>query len=298
MRRSWLFRLWRNRSGAAGLILIVLFLAAALAGALGLTPYPPNEQHAKDRMQPPSRQYIFGTDEFGRDVYSRLIRGATNSLSIAFVSVALASVAGATLGTVGGYFGGRTDNTIMRIMDLFFAFPAILLALAIIAALGPGFRNTILAISIVYMPIFARVARGPVLTVRATEYVTAARCIGAKHGRILGRHVFPNITPPLIVQVSLALSWAILTEAGLELPGSRHPAARTVVGQHVERGSIPAGTRAVAGDFPGPGDHVLRAGLQSARRWAERRSRPPDAGSMRFEAAVKAEAKAFKRLIG
>jgi peptide/nickel transport system permease protein len=219
MRRSWLFRLWRNRSGAAGLLLIALFLAAALAGALGLTPYPPNQQHAKDRMQPPSRQYIFGTDEFGRDVYSRLIRGATNSLSIAFVSVALASVVGATLGTLAGYFGGRTDNTIMRIMDLFFAFPAILLALAIIAALGPGFRNTILAVSIVYMPIFARVARGPVLTVRATEYVTAARCVGARDGRILGRHVLPNIAPPLIVQVSLALSWAILTEAGLSFLG-------------------------------------------------------------------------------
>jgi len=219
MRRSWLFRLWRNRSGAAGLILIVLFLAAALAGALGLTPYPPNEQHAKDRMQPPSRQYVFGTDEFGRDVYSRLIRGATNSLSIAFVSVAVASVIGSTLGTLAGYFGGRADNTIMRIMDLFFAFPAILLALAIIAALGPGFRNTILAISIVYMPIFARVARGPVLTVRATEYVTAARCVGARDGRILGRHVLPNIAPPLIVQVSLALSWAILTEAGLSFLG-------------------------------------------------------------------------------
>jgi peptide/nickel transport system permease protein len=197
----------------------VLFLAAALAGALGLTPYPPNEQHAKDRMQSPSRQYVFGTDEFGRDVYSRLIRGATNSLSIAFVSVALASVIGSTLGTLAGYFGGRADNTIMRIMDLFFAFPAILLALAIIAALGPGFRNTILAISIVYMPIFARVARGPVLTVRATEYVTAARCVGARDGRILGRHVLPNIAPPLIVQVSLALSWAILTEAGLSFLG-------------------------------------------------------------------------------
>ena len=219
MRRAWLFRLWRNRSGAAGLVLIVLFLAAALAGALGLTPYPPNEQHAKDRMQPPSRQYIFGTDEFGRDVYSRLIRGATNSLSIAFVSVAVASVIGSTLGTLAGYFGGRVDNTIMRIMDLFFAFPAILLALAIIAALGPGFRNTILAISVVYMPIFARVARGPVLTVRATEYVTAARCVGARDGRILGRHVLPNIAPPLIVQVSLALSWAILTEAGLSFLG-------------------------------------------------------------------------------
>jgi peptide/nickel transport system permease protein len=219
MRRSWLFRLWRNRSGAAGLVLIALFLAAALAGALGLTPYPPNQQHAKDRMQPPSRQYVFGTDEFGRDVYSRLIRGATNSLRIALVSVALASVVGAALGTLAGYFGGRADNTIMRIMDLFFAFPAILLALAIIAALGPGFRNTILAISVVYMPIFARVARGPVLTVRATEYVTAARCVGARDGRILGHHVLPNIAPPLIVQVSLALSWAILTEAGLSFLG-------------------------------------------------------------------------------
>ncbi len=127
--------------------------------------------------------------------------------------------AGTLLGVLAGYTGGTADNLIMRIMDLFFAFPAILLAMAIVAALGPGANNTILAISVVYTPIFARVARGPVLTVKGMEFVTAARAIGARDGRILSRHIFPNITAPLIVQVSLALSWAILTEAGLSFLG-------------------------------------------------------------------------------
>ncbi len=170
-------------------------------------------------MQAPSAKYLLGTDEFGRDVFSRIIRGATNSLRIGLLSVALATVLGTLLGTVAGYLGGRTDNIIMRVMDLFFAFPAILLAMAIVAALGPGANNTILAISVVYMPIFARVARGPVLSVKAMEFVTAARCIGAGDERILARHILPNITAPLIVQISLALSWSILTEAGLSFLG-------------------------------------------------------------------------------
>ncbi len=170
-------------------------------------------------MTGPSRQYLLGTDEFGRDQLSRLIRGATNSLRVALLSVLLASVLGTFLGVLAGYAGGTVDNLIMRVMDMFFAFPAILLAMAIMAALGPGANNTILAISVVYTPIFARVARGPVLTVKGMEFVTAARAIGARDGRILGRHIFPNITAPLIVQVSLALSWAILTEAGLSFLG-------------------------------------------------------------------------------
>jgi peptide/nickel transport system permease protein len=120
---------------------------------------------------------------------------------------------------IGGYAGGWLDNLIMRVMDLFFAFPAILLALSIVAALGPGLSNTVLAIAVVYTPIFARVARGPVLCTKAMEFVEAARSIGAGHGRILLRHILPGITAPLLVQVSLALSWAMLTEAGLSFLG-------------------------------------------------------------------------------
>ena len=135
------------------------------------------------------------------------------------MSVSAATLAGTLLGTVAGYVGGLADNVIMRVMDLFFAFPAILLALFIVAALGPGMKNTILAIAVVYTPIFARVARGPVLALKEVEYVSAARCIGAKHARILARHILPNTTAPIIVQISLALSWAMLTEAGLSFLG-------------------------------------------------------------------------------
>ncbi len=219
MSKSALSRLLHNYSGLIGLALVLLFLAAAVAGALGVSPYPPAEQHAKDRMTGPSSRYLLGADEFGRDQLSRVIRGAWNSLRIALLAVLLSSAAGTLLGVLAGYAGGTADNLIMRIMDLFFAFPAILLAMAIVAALGPGANNTILAISVVYTPIFARVARGPVLTVKGMEFVTAARAVGARDGRILGRHIFPNITAPLIVQVSLALSWAILTEAGLSFLG-------------------------------------------------------------------------------
>jgi len=218
-KQSFLPRLLRNSSGAIGLVLIAIFLLAAILGALGPTPFPSSEQHAKDRMQAPSATYRLGTDEFGRDVFSRIIRGATNSLRIALLSVALATVLGTFLGTVAGYVGGKADNLIMRIMDLFFAFPAILLAMAIVAALGPGANNTVLAIAVVYMPIFARVARGPVLSVKGMEFVTAARSVGVRDTRILGRHILPNITAPLIVQISLALSWSILTEAGLSFLG-------------------------------------------------------------------------------
>ena len=162
---------------------------------------------------------LLGTDEFGRDILSRLMHGATNSLRIALISVTLACLLGATLGMTSGYIGGVFDNAMMRVMDLFFAFPAILLALTIVAALGPGAFNTILAISVVYTPIFARVARGPVLSLKNMEFVQAAQAIGTRHPRILLRHVLPNALAPIIVQITLALSWAMLTEAGLSFLG-------------------------------------------------------------------------------
>jgi peptide/nickel transport system permease protein len=212
-------RLLRNRSGAVGLVLVALFLIMGVLGALELTPYPPNEQHTVDRMQGPSAEYVMGTDLFGRDVASRLMRGAANSLRVALQSVALSTALGATIGMIAGYLGGIVDNTIMRVMDIFFAFPTLLLALLVVATFGPGLNNTILAITVVYSPIFARVARGPVLSIKEMEFVTAARCLGLREWRILASHVLPNALAPLIVQASLALSWSLITEAGLSFLG-------------------------------------------------------------------------------
>mgnify|MGYP001260869901 FL=1 len=216
---TFLRRLISNRSGAVGLVLVTVYLIVGLLGWIGLTPYPALEQHARDRLQAPSATYLMGTDLFGRDIASRIMGGAANSLRVALLSVSLATAFGTLLGTLSGYFGGLFDIIVMRVMDVFFALPALLLALVVVSVLGPGMNNTVLAIGTVYTPIFARVARGPVLAVKQMEYVQAARCIGAGDARILYQHVLPNTLAPLIVQVSLALSWSLLTEAGLSFLG-------------------------------------------------------------------------------
>lgn len=226
-RGAGLRRLFANRSGTVGLAIIVIYLVVALLGAVRATPFPPNENHARDRLKPPSAQYVFGTDLLGRDVASRIMEGAANSLRVAILAVVFAGAIGTLLGTVSGYAGGRVDNLLMRIMDVFFAFPALLMALVVVTILGAGVNTTVLAIAIIYTPIFARVARGPVLSVKEMEFVTAARSIGVRGGGILWRHIFPNTLAPLIVQVSLALSWALLTEAALSFLGlgTQPPAA-------------------------------------------------------------------------
>ncbi len=160
-----------------------------------------------------------GTDLFGRDIASRLMEGAANSLRVALLSVGVATTLGTLLGTLAGYVGGLFDNIVMRTMDVFFALPALLLALVIVTVFGAGINTTVLAIAIVYTPIFARVARAPVLAVKQMEFVTAARCLGMRDGNIILRHVLPNTLAPLIVQVSLALSWSLLTEAALSFLG-------------------------------------------------------------------------------
>ncbi len=226
-RTGLLRRLLRNRSGTVGLAIVTFYVLVGLLGVLRITPFPPAENHARDRLKPPSEVYVMGTDLLGRDVASRIIEGAANSLRVALVSVALATLVGTTLGTISGYVGGLLDNVIMRVMDVFFALPALLMALVVVSVLGAGVNTTVLAIAIVYTPIFARVARGPVLSVKAMEFVVAARSIGVRGGGILWRHILPNTLAPLIVQVSLALSWALLTEAGLSFLGlgTQPPAA-------------------------------------------------------------------------
>jgi peptide/nickel transport system permease protein len=207
-----------NASSAIGLVLIVLYAVVAIMGAVGATPYS-SDRPSRDRLQPPSAAHWMGTDMLGRDVASRIMKGATNSMRVAAVSVVLSGIIGTLLGVLAGYIGGFVDSLIMRSSDVIFAFPALLLALLVIAVMGPGLNSAIIAITIVYTPIFARVARGPVLSLKAVEYVTAARCIGARHFSILFRHILPNMTAPLIVQFSLALSWALLTETSLSFIG-------------------------------------------------------------------------------
>lgn len=220
-------RLLGNLSGVVGLVIILIFLAGGIMGTFGWTPYPSIEQHPRDRLQAPSAQYLMGTDLFGRDVTSRVMEGAANSMRVALLSVTLSGVVGITLGMISGFVGGRVDNWIMGTMNIFFAFPALLLALVVVTIVGPGLTNTALAIAVVYTPIFARVARGPVLAVKEMEFVVAARCLGMRPARLLFRHILPNTLAPLIVQISLALSWSLLTEAGLSFLGlgTQPPAA-------------------------------------------------------------------------
>ena len=211
-------RLLKNKSGVLGLAIVLVFFVVAIL-ADQISPYGATEMHPEDRLQPPNATYLLGTDEFGRDILSRLIYGARVSLRVAILSVAAAGILGCVLGIISGYAGGNVDNLTMRVMDVIFAFPAILLALGIVAVLGAGSNNVIVALTLVYLPIFARVARGPVLSTKEMEFVTAAQATGSGSNRIVTRHILPNITAPIIVQVSLALSWAILTEAALSFLG-------------------------------------------------------------------------------
>ena len=210
--------LLQNRLAVFGFVVIGVVIVAAVLGET-LAPYGANEQSIPDRLQPPSLGHPFGTDEFGRDVFSRVLLGARVSLQVGLISVTIAAAAGVPLGLVAGYFGGVLDDIIMRFMDMLFAFPAILLAIAILAILGPGIVNAMIAIGVVYTPIFARITRASTLSVREEVYVRAARSVGAGDGRIIRLHVLPNVMAPIIVQISISLAFAILSEAALSFLG-------------------------------------------------------------------------------
>jgi peptide/nickel transport system permease protein len=178
-----------------------------------------NDVDVPNALQPPSGAHWFGTDELGRDVLSRVLVATQASLRVAVISVAIAAIVGVTIGVVSGYRGGVLDTVLMRVVDVMFAFPVLLLALAVVAVLGPGMTTTILAIGIVYTPIFARVSRASTLSVRVEPYVSVSRTIGTGHVYILGRHILPNVAGPLVVQTSLSLAFAILAEAALSFLG-------------------------------------------------------------------------------
>jgi peptide/nickel transport system permease protein len=209
----------RRRSAGARLGLAIVGAFVLIAVAADWLPLRSPLTMGPQRMAGPSWTMPFGADAFGRDLLSRTVHGARLSLRVAGASVALALAAGLGLGLAAGYAGGRTDQLLMRVMDVFFSFPAILLALGIVAALGPSPNNVVIAIAVVYTPIFARVVRGPVLALKEREFVEAARALGAGAPVIVGRHIVPNLTSVLVVQTSIALSWAVLTEASLSFLG-------------------------------------------------------------------------------
>lgn len=206
-------------TGRIGAAIIVIYLVLALCGALGLTPHDPLQQFRVDRLKGPSATYLMGTDLFGRDTASRLMVGIGQSFLIAFASVGLASLFGTVIGLLAGWWGGWLDGVFMRSMDVLLAFPAILLALLIIAIAGPGTFTSVFAIATVYTPIFARVVRGPTLSLKRRDFVDAARTFGSTQRYILSRHLLLNLVAPLTVQITLALAWALLTEAGLSFLG-------------------------------------------------------------------------------
>ena len=198
--------------------ILVLLVLVAVAAPL-LAPYDPLEQNLYQRLEAPSWGHPLGTDEFGRDICSRIIYGARISLRIGFICISIALVVGTTLGLLSGYYGGLMDALIMRLVDLMLAFPSILLAIGIVAVMGPGIDNVMLAVSIVLVPQYARLVRASVLSIREMAYVEAARALGATDRRILWASVLPNCLAPLIVQSTLSLATAILDAAGLSFLG-------------------------------------------------------------------------------
>ncbi|MBL8597519.1 MAG: ABC transporter permease [Devosia sp.] len=209
----------RHPSGRIGAAIVLIYIVAALLAAAGLTPHDPLQQFRIDRLKGPNGTYWMGTDLLGRDTMSRLMLGIGQSFTIAFSSVALATLAGTIIGLVAAWWGHLWDGVLMRIMDVLLAFPAILLAMLIVAIAGTGTWTSIAAIAIVYTPIFARVVRGPALSLKQRDFVDAARTFGSSQGFILTRHLLLNLVAPLTVQVTLALAWALLTEAGLSFLG-------------------------------------------------------------------------------
>ena len=207
-----------NRLALMALMVLALLLLAALFGR-ALAPHGVNEVDVAARLQPPSAEHWLGTDELGRDVFSRILVAARVSVQVGLIAVGIALAAGVTLGLIAGFYGRWIDDVVMRVMDMLFSFPAILLAIAILAVLGPGFANAMIAIGIVYTPIFARITRASVLSVREEVFVRAARSLGASDLRLLRLHVLPNVLAPIIVQTSLSLAFAILSEAALSFLG-------------------------------------------------------------------------------
>ena len=217
-RRQFYRELLRQKSAVIGASILTLFIITAIFAPLVAT-HDPRDADITARLKGWSQEYYFGTDKVGRDIFSRIVYGSRISIKVGLVAMTFSISIGALLGIIAGYYGGWLDNTIMRVMDMMLAMPSILLAMVIVTILGQSLTNAIIAVSIVYIPQYARILRASVLTIREQDYVTAARAIGASDFRILTRAILPNCLAPLIVQATLGMGAAILDAAGLSFLG-------------------------------------------------------------------------------
>ena len=238
-----LFRLSKSPLAMFGLAIILLLIFCALF-AEAISPYSPIKQDLMHMFETPSAEHWLGTDEFGRDILSRLIYGARVSLQVGFIAVGIALVVGGMLGAVSGYYSGWLDNSIMRVMDVLLSIPQTLLAIAIVAALGPSLMNLMIAVGISAVPTYARIVRGSVLSIRSMEFIEAARAVGSSDLRIILRHILPNIMAPIIVQSTLGVASAILNAAGLSFIGLG------IQPPNPEWGAMLSGGRQYIRDFP------------------------------------------------
>ena len=213
-----LHRIWQHPLALTGTVIILLLVTAA-ALAPWLTSYDPYQIASDNRLAAPSWQHFFGTDDMGRDIFSRVLYGARLSLLAAMVVLILATGIGVVVGAIAGYYGGWVDEILMRTTDMFLAFPAMILAMCIASALGPSLINAMIAVSIVWWPWYARLIRGQILSLKNKEYVEAARALGASDARVLWKYILPNCTAPLIIQITLDIGYAILTTASLSFIG-------------------------------------------------------------------------------
>ena len=213
-----LWRLSRNRAAMVGLLLLLILVVCAVFAPV-LAPYDFSKQDLKNRFVTPCLAHPFGTDNLGRDIFSRVIYGARISLFVGICSVLLASVLGVFFGAIAGYYGGIFDNALMRLMDIFLAVPNLLLAISIAATLGTGMQNLILAIGLGAAPGYARIVRASILSLKDQEYIEASRAVGAGDGRIIFSHILPNCLAPIIVQMTLGVATAILSTASLSFIG-------------------------------------------------------------------------------
>lgn len=219
--RRQVSRFRRNRLAVFGLVIVLLLALMALIGPF-FVPYPKDATgavHISQRLQAPSRAHLFGTDDVGDDIFSRVIVGSRLSLGVGVLVLVIAVAIGVPLGAAAGYFGGFIDDVVMRLTDIFLTIPALILALAIAAALGPSLRNAMLALAFVWWPGFSRLTQAQFLSLRHQVYVESARSVGAGHSRIIFRHILPNTLTPIMVKISMDIGFAILTAAGLSFIG-------------------------------------------------------------------------------
>ena len=208
----------RDKIGMLGAAMVMVLILSALFGNY-FAPYDPLEMIYQDAFQAPSMKHYLGADRFGRDQLSRLIMGSQVSMTVSFGAVAIATILGIIIGMISGYFGGRIDSLIMRLLDVLFAFPTLLLALAAVAAFGPNLLNLLMIIGVIYSSRFARIIRGSVLSVKEKDFIEGVKSVGARDRSIMSKFILPNVLSPIIVQATFSLSHAIMTEAGLSFLG-------------------------------------------------------------------------------